>query len=122
MRISDWSSDVCSSDLLDRLQCLVALTNPATEDHHLLELRLHRTVDTQVGEVARQPSDQLGVEHVGRHDEDQHAAVLQQRQRTLIEQLFQPRTALARSEESRVGKEWSVRVDLGGRRIIKKKK
>src|SRR3546814_10220942 len=57
---------------LDRLQCLVALTNPATEDHHLLELRLHRTVDTQVGEVARQPSDQLGVEHVGRHDEDQH--------------------------------------------------
>src|SRR3546814_174471 len=100
VRISDWSSDVCSSDLqtahgLDRLQCLVALTNPATEDHHLLELRLHRTVDTQVGEVARQPSDQLGVEHVGRHDEDQHAAVLQQRQRTLIEQLFQPRTALA---------------------------
>src|SRR3546814_8200198 len=28
----------------------------------------------------------------------------------------------ARSEERRVGKEWSVRVDLGGRRIIKQKK
>src|SRR3546814_13064166 len=28
----------------------------------------------------------------------------------------------SRSEERRVGKEWSVRVDLGGRRIIKKKK
>src|SRR3546814_15626936 len=27
-----------------------------------------------------------------------------------------------RSEERRVGKEWSVRVDLGVRRIIKKKK
>src|SRR3546814_13955422 len=27
-----------------------------------------------------------------------------------------------RSEERRVGKEWSVRVDLGGRRLIKKKK
>src|SRR3546814_12183662 len=26
-----------------------------------------------------------------------------------------------RSEERRVGKEWSVRVDIGGRRIIKKK-
>src|SRR3546814_14501836 len=26
-----------------------------------------------------------------------------------------------RSEERRVGKEWSVRVDLGGRRILKKK-
>src|SRR3546814_18839408 len=94
MRISDWSSDVCSSDLLDRLQCLVALTNPATEDHHLLELRLHRTVDTQVGEVARQPSDPLGVEHVGRPAEVQHAAVLQPRPRTMIEQLFHPRTAL----------------------------
>src|SRR3546814_12395509 len=31
-------------------------------------------------------------------------------------------TVLSRSEERRVGKEWSVRVDLGGRRIIKKKK
>src|SRR3546814_3247108 len=61
---------------LDRLQCLVALTNPATEDHHLLELRLHRTVDTQVGEVARQPSDQLGVEHVGRRSEE-HTSELQ---------------------------------------------
>src|SRR3546814_12648517 len=28
---------------------------------------------------------------------------------------------VGRSEERRVGKEWSVRVDLGGRRIIKKK-
>src|SRR3546814_12794439 len=27
-----------------------------------------------------------------------------------------------RSEERRVGKEWAVRVDVGGRRIIKKKK
>jgi hypothetical protein len=31
--------------------------------------------------VPGQPSDQLGVEHVVRHDVDQHAAVLQQRQR-----------------------------------------
>src|SRR3546814_21056770 len=32
------------------------------------------------------------------------------------------RVAKTRSEERRVGKELSVRVDLGGRRIIKKKK
>src|SRR3546814_8462983 len=32
------------------------------------------------------------------------------------------RLAAARSEERRVGKECVVRVDLGGRRIIKKKK
>src|SRR3546814_13105689 len=31
-------------------------------------------------------------------------------------------TRIRRSEERRVGKECSVRVDLGGRRIIKKKK
>src|SRR3546814_14007329 len=35
--------------------------------------------------------------------------------------LRQSNCALGRSEERRVGKEWSVRVDLGGRRIIKKK-
>src|SRR3546814_20152684 len=31
-------------------------------------------------------------------------------------------TSTTRSEERRVGKEWYVRVDLGGRRILKKNK
>src|SRR3546814_15603341 len=35
--------------------------------------------------------------------------------------LLPVRQCRMRSEERRVGKEWSVRVDLGGRRIIKKK-
>ena len=56
--------------------------------HLDFELRLHRSVDAQVRVVACQPADQLRIEHVGGDDEDQHAAVLQQRQRTLIEQLF----------------------------------
>src|SRR3546814_9306752 len=74
--------------------------------------------------VARQPSDQLGVEHVGRHDEDQHAAVLQQRQRTLIEQLFQPRTALAliRSEEHTSELQSLMRISYAVFCLKKKKK
>src|SRR3546814_14192529 len=63
MRISDWSSDVCSSDLI------------SAETRYL-------------GNGV--------VEASGRFED-------------------------MRSEERRVGKEVSVRVDLGGRRIIKKK-
>src|SRR3546814_19048039 len=49
MRISDWSSDVCSSDLGIFLQ------------------------------VAFQPGDRLGVEVVGRFVEQQHVGLLQQK-------------------------------------------
>src|SRR3546814_9744994 len=74
MRISDWSSDVCSSDLSRR----------ADQRHHL----------------------------AGSHRQG-HAA-----------QHLEPLAGLdeGRSEERRVGKSVSGRVDLGGRRIIKKKK
>src|SRR3546814_10257860 len=69
---------------LETIGCQFALTHPAAEDHHLLELRLHRSVDPQVRVVARQPADQLRVEHVAVDDEDQHAAVLQQRPAALV--------------------------------------
>src|SRR3546814_9583681 len=36
MRISDWSSDVCSSDLVQRAEELVALLAPLLVDRHLL--------------------------------------------------------------------------------------
>ena len=36
---------------LHRIRCLVAPADTPTEDHHLLELRFHRTVDAQVGEA-----------------------------------------------------------------------
>ena len=57
---------------------LIALSYATTDDHHLLELRLHRAENTKVCEVARQPADQLGIEDVARDDEHQHAVVLQQ--------------------------------------------
>src|SRR3546814_2115444 len=75
MRISDWSSDVCSSDLL--------------APH-----------DRDEAKAERRP---LG-------DADQ-----------LAPDAFGQRPAQRRSEERRVGKQCVSSVDLGGRRIIKKK-
>ena len=74
---------------------LLTLSHPPTEDHHLLELPIHRTVDAQVSKMACQPTDEFGIQHVGRNDEHQYAVVLQQRQTALIEQLLQPWAALA---------------------------
>src|SRR3546814_2912178 len=85
MRISDWSSDVCSSDLaatgagIGPRRCRLA-----AGDHRQHEVVL---LDQQV--------EQAGEDMDGDH---------------------------RRSEERRVGKECVIRVDLGGRRIIKKKK
>src|SRR3546814_12698900 len=89
MRISDWSSDVCSSDLLE-----VAVA-----------AYLERLAADRAPEAARH------VEGFQRHDSA-----------PLGVDPVDGRGVAARSEERRVGKELSVRVDLGGRRIIKKKK
>ncbi|MCY1303589.1 hypothetical protein D9M70_533030 [compost metagenome] len=53
--------------------------------------------------MSREPADEFSIQDVMRHDEDQHAAVLQQRQRALIEQLFEPGTAFAVVAEVTVG-------------------
>src|SRR3546814_16307529 len=84
MRISDWSSDVCSSDLvgggqIDARAADVPLLRSDGRPHHD-RWTGHRTGDT--GVVARRGGDRKSV----------------------VE-----------------GKSVSVRVDLGGRRIIKKK-
>src|SRR3546814_2945324 len=79
MRISDWSSDVCSSDLRDRPASAGRL-RPRDQGHEPRPAR-------RAGRVLQLD----GPRHRGR------------------------------SEERRVGKGVSVRVDLGGRRIIKKK-
>src|SRR3546814_1011060 len=79
MRISDWSSDVCSSDLVEYL-----------EDDAGQMARLEPFLD---------------------------AAAMQL---PIIDELRWIESG--RSEERRVGKECVRRVDLGGRRIIKKKK
>src|SRR3546814_11176370 len=83
MRISDWSSDVCSSDL--RLDPIFDALAPGPGEIPRTPHRDGRDMRAERGYIHAGPSG-------------------------------------ARSEERRVGKEVSVRVDLGGRRIIKKKR
>src|SRR3546814_11277221 len=90
MRISDWSSDVCSSDL-SKARRSIAPPRIGTEI-------------AAAGEPSRISVRGLGP---GNSLNDNAGKLFQSRAR--------------RSEERRVGKELSVRVDLGGRRIIKKK-
>src|SRR3546814_20533608 len=130
MRISDWSSDVCSSDLAKALP-------------HLLGAEF-------VHGQGRSQNAAAGVGDIGAFQQSLHAAVfatttMQDDEGTidaLVAQALQQviagidaerihtgllhrgeyrRAGFKRSEESRVGKEVAVRVDLGGRRNIKKK-
>src|SRR3546814_18574189 len=95
MRISDWSSDVCSSDLVSP----VALASSRRASSAALV-----SVDsiTNVGSVSSS-------------NEEKKMAARSPSQGSMS-------SANERSEERRVGKSVSVRVDLGGRRILKKKK
>src|SRR3546814_10975178 len=101
MRISDWSSDVCSSDLLKGKT--IAVDGAGTTPYFVLMVMLHRNglgpKDVQFATLAPNPAAQAFV--AGQYD----AA-----------------STYERSEERREGKGVSVRVDLGGRRIIQKKK
>src|SRR3546814_19774743 len=96
MRISDWSSDVCSSDLGG------ARIGFAEARTILTRLAMPAVIDEEKGSGSSGTYRNSGQGTPGGAVHEGHAAV--------------------RSEERRVGKEWSVRVDLGGRRIINKKK
>src|SRR3546814_20443083 len=102
MRISDWSSDVCSSDLrIVAGEAAVALAEHRQRISQRLAARLLAQPATpdvlveRLGEIG--PPLEPGVVHGGRARE-------------------------LRSDERRVGKSVSVRVDIGGRRHINKKK
>src|SRR3546814_1762113 len=66
MRISDWSSDVCSSDLLHP-RSLVTTTKPKSSlNHNLKSVPLVLTADS----TGNPPSHEaLGLSHVGLHAE-----------------------------------------------------
>src|SRR3546814_20889057 len=93
MRISDWSSDVCSSDL--------------QHGEPVLHRNLRNGAIAAVGKGVR------------RHVEDAHHARAVEGEAG--ERRARRRQALDRKSDVE-GKGVSVRVDLGGRRIIKKKK
>src|SRR3546814_18176046 len=102
MRISDWSSDVCSSDLQAYIQHFK--TSP-------LGRALERTTQTR---AARPASPECRSSRRGRR--------IGKPARWSRASLSKRTKAWERSEERRVGKRVSVCVDVGGRRIINKKK
>src|SRR3546814_20173534 len=100
MRISDWSSDVCSSDLqrLGPAQSLVVVGR----DQRV-------AAGAQYGDDRRAGRDLLDLVALGQGDPESLA-------RGLAADLRQDRKSVVQ------GTSVSVRVDLGGRRIIKQKK
>src|SRR3546814_20973369 len=100
MRISDWRSDVCSSDLSKPSK---VADNPLG-DWNTMKIKM-------VGEkVTVHLNGELVVDNVTLENYwDRNQSIF-------------PVEQIERSEERRVGKSVSVRVDLGGRSIIKKKK
>src|SRR3546814_12484985 len=105
MRISDWSSDVCSSDLIN-----VARRLAIGRAHCIAErLRLEPPIFLERSSAGA----------YFRSSEIKACAAARSRMRH--EREIHHVVSAERSEERRVGKAVSVRVDLGGRRSIKKK-
>src|SRR3546814_14098161 len=102
MRISDWSSDVCSSDLIEQSFAFRIVTGPADEGTH----RLRHIVGH--GDRGRSID---GFAVIGAILERGHGLSLR----------ADSRLTLRPDRQSVVeGKSWSVRVDLGGRRLLNK--
>src|SRR3546814_14224672 len=99
MRISDWSSDVCSSDLRIRIGIHIAAPGLAV------------TRDSDIDKIARARMSTV-------YAPGQKIPMLPDE----LIQAFSLDAGQSRSEERRVGKECVVRVDLGGRGNLKKKK
>src|SRR3546814_15349220 len=104
MRISDWSSDVCSSDLARAEQPAVVAAGDGVQAGRLAAVGMHAGVHQRTFNVAR-PISTSTTEMI--------------QKRTITRGSGQP----LRDRKSVVeGKSVSVRVDLGGRRNLKKKK
>src|SRR3546814_12465636 len=107
MRISDWSSDVCSSDLLDHAFRGVALALRARGDGSAVE---HR-VDAVVGD---RPADRFRLADVADHRGAAPGQCVAGAPRHRL-QVVADRKRVVK------GKGVSVRVSLGGRRTYKTK-
>src|SRR3546814_18850300 len=96
MRISDWSSDVCSSDLLDAInpQLAARMTQPLVR-WRKFDAGRGRAMTDALRRIVDRPTLSKDVYEIASTALDRTSVVW--------------------------GKSVSVRVDLGGRRIIKKK-
>src|SRR3546814_20550500 len=112
MRISDWSSDVCSSDLAAWRDPRIAINRIGVRLEHV-----HRKSDMrqEPGMVAVRPDRIDGAR--GKRLQHQPPGFLL----NLRLALHFCRKLGRRSEERRVGKECVVRVEIGGCRVNKKK-
>src|SRR3546814_21197483 len=131
MRISDWSSDVCSSDLRPRCAISLPLVIAARRVEPLGKRRLSRRRTLAFLRLLLQ-GDGLQAELVVLHCcgfELQPCAQIadflgRYCGRQPGSELFEPLRPRCDGDRKSVvsGKSVSVRVDLGGRRLIKKKK
>src|SRR3546814_17918188 len=106
MRISDWSSDVCSSDLDGRSVADL----PHTDAQQPSEAQMVELV--RRGGAGEQAVRALFVE----------AGVALAAAVSVVGSVLAPRRIAGERARGRVGKRWSVRVGLVGSLIIKKKK
>src|SRR3546814_15569567 len=113
MRISDWSSDVCSSDLCSQQDAphRGTMGRKRTTDHQ-------RCGNDLVLFGARNVNDALAITIIERCDGNRFLQSIAARVHQGL-----ARAGKRRRDRKRVvwGKSVAVRVDLGGRRIIKKK-
>src|SRR3546814_20432459 len=108
MRISDWSSDVCSSDLsTTRAMCL----------------KRHLGCHPRILRDDLQQARRLKLEHAGNDIAGEHLTPVVVGHDPVVERLPRKRDPVLGGDRKRgvEGRRLSVRVDPGGRRIIKKK-
>src|SRR3546814_11226706 len=113
MRISYWSSDVCSSDLIYLIEMMARTANISEERVKSLFQDIHDQVEKFTGDDLRR------MRRIMRSRKAVVDRVFDQRQGIdILEKLnlSKMRERLLRSEERRVGKECEKGVDLGGRR------
>src|SRR3546814_12498652 len=103
MRISDWSSDVCSSDLVVFARLRHGLSTPVSHCHNAC-FRVERVAAILILELILQDNLSVGVQLVERNTGRFLCGQIQPGDRKSVVE----------------GKSVSARVDLGGRRVIKK--
>src|SRR3546814_15221204 len=120
MRISDWSSDVCSSDLVGASPGEDELVIVAQEENIVLALRkeAQKTILTLIGVL-------IFVDHDGVELTcpcPGHLRITLERQKWLQNEVVDVHAIVFAQDRQSVvsGQSVSVRVDHGGRRIIKK--
>src|SRR3546814_12455043 len=125
MRISDWSSDVCSSDLLtDDLNDILQPFHWEAWKAALFSDHPDGWPDDDEQDAICQRVDSMAVgEHYQAWSEEVQEKIVSLFSHRLnsTAELRAKLEDANRSEERRVGKEWVARVNLGGRLIIKKK-